>query len=882
MNFLDSLEDNGWQVVYKHLIPSRSKEVYSIDDLELSEFNKRYLNSSFPNGLYKHQKEALKRFINGQNVCITSGTASGKSLVFYVGAIEKISADPDAKVIAIYPLKALGKEQEERWIQALRAAGLTYAVGRIDGQVDTNRRLPILDNSQIVIFTPDIIHAWLLSNLSQKSVIKFLKKVSLIIVDEVHIYTGVFGSNSAFLFRRLQHILKLLNNSPSYICASATIANPENHLKNLFGIDFSVIGEDYNTSPKNECEVYFINPPRTHDFLKEISVFLNNLSSEDKTRFIAFVDSRKQTEHIASILNRISEEELENEEEELEEDADYEEYLLGRDYLERLDVLPFRSGYEEHDRNLIQNRLSKGKLKGVISTSALELGIDIPHLNTGILIGIPNSLTSFYQRIGRIGRTDKGIVFIINSGDVYDEEIFKKPQSLFSRPLLDSCLYLNNKRIQYIHALCLARHGGEHDQICQLLNKNNEIEFFSEIEWPDGFIELCKMERLGEIPTELQNMKYEAGDDPNHVYPLRDVERQFSVELRQGPNHRSLGNISYGQVMREAYPGAVYYYATQPFRVYQVLLNSRIIKVRKERRYTTKPQYLPTLIFPNLTKDNVFRALKFGDLSVIECNLQIRESIIGFKERRGPNEKMLSYPTDPLEPSFRFDLPRFTRNYFTTGVIFTHPFFNTEGTNCEALAALIYEVLLLLIPFERRDISFAVDKHRISRGVIQEGSKFIAIYDQTYGSLRLSSCLTDENNLRKIISKLKELISEKIEFNVELNSNTLNAIESLNECILSEPKVLSFDDQILIEENQEKVRIIMPDSKGLNINRANEEFTVRNIFYHPRDGLCYKGVHISDGDKVEIIVPHRAVIEIPGESKIGFYDLNTGTIENLP
>lgn len=651
--------------------------------------------------------------------------------------------------------------------------------------------------------------------------------------------------------------------------------------KNLFGKDFSVIGEDYNTSPKNECEVYFINPPRTHDFLKEISIFLNNLSSEDKTRFIAFVDSRKQTEHIASILNRISEEELENEEEESDV-YEYEEYFLGKDYLERLDVLPFRSGYEEHDRNLIQDRLSKGKLKGVISTSALELGIDIPHLNTGVLIGVPNSLTSFYQRIGRIGRTGKGVVFIINTGDVYDEEIFRKPQFLFSRPLLDSCLYLNNKMIQYIHALCLARHGGEHEQVCQLMNKNNEIEFFSEIEWPDGFIELCKKERLGEIPTELQNMKYEAGDDPNHVFPLRDVERQFSVELRQGPNHRSLGNISYGQVMREAYPGAVYYYATQPFRVYQILQNSRIIKVRRERRYTTKPQYLPTLIFPNLSKDNVHKGLKFGELSVIECNLQIRESIIGFKERRGLNEKLVSYPTNPFEQSFRFDLPRFTRNYFTTGVIFNHPVFNDELTDCEKIASLIYEILLLLIPFERRDISFAVDKHRISRGIIQEGAKFIAIYDQTYGSLRLSSCLTDENNLRKIFSKLIEIINEKLELNEEdLKSQNLNAIKILNECVLIEPKILSFDDQILIEENDEKVKIIMPGSKGLNINRANEEFTVKDIFYHPKEGLCYRGIHISDGDKAEIIVPRRAIIEIPGESQIGLYNMNTGTIEKL-
>ncbi|MCS7135161.1 MAG: DEAD/DEAH box helicase [Nitrososphaerota archaeon] len=875
MNFLSSIEENGWQVVYKHYLPSRSREVFEIDDLRLSEFSKRYLKNSFPDGIYRHQKEALERFLNGKNICITSGTASGKSLIFYVGAMEKISRSPESKIIAIYPLKALGKEQEERWTQALKSAELNSVVGRIDGQVEINKRLLILGTSRVVIFTPDIIHAWLLSNLSQKSVINFLKKVSLVIVDEIHTYTGVFGSNSAFLFRRLQHLMRLLNNSPSFICASATIANPENHLKNLFGLDFSVISEEYNTSPKHECEIYLVNPPRTSDFLKEISIFLNNLSAQDKTRFITFVDSRKQTEHIASILNRMVED---DDEDEVEDD---DEHLIGRDYLEALDILPFRSGYEEHDRNIIQDRLSKGKLKGVISTSALELGIDIPHLNVGVLIGVPNSLTSFYQRIGRIGRTSKGTVFIINTGDVYDEEIFRKPETLFSRPLLEGCLYLQNKRIQYIHCLCLARHGGEHDQVCQHINGNNDIEFHTEIEWPDGFVELCRKERIGEISTDLQNIKYEAGDDPNHVYPLRDVERQFSIEIKQGPEHRSLGNISYGQVMREAYPGAVYYYVTRPFRVYQVLQNSRIIRVRREKRYTTKPQYLPTLIFPNLTKENVFKGMKFGDMSVVECNLQIRESITGFRERRGPNERVVSYPSDPLEASFRFDLQRFTRNYFTTGVIITHPSFNIEGVNCDAIASLIYEVFFTLIPLERRDINFSVDKFRISRGVIKEGNKFIAIYDQTYGSLRLSGCLVDENNLRRIMKKSLEIIKEREDSIFDSKSRNLAVIKQLNDCVSGNFTVLTFEDEVIVEDTDEKIRIIMPGSKGLNINRGNEEFTVRDIFYRPRDGLCYRGFHLSDTQEGEIIVPHRAIIEIPGESRIGFYNLDTGSIESL-
>ncbi|MBL0345500.1 helicase-related protein [Candidatus Villigracilis affinis] len=129
--------------------------------------------------------------------------------------------------------------------------------------------------------------------------------------------------------------------------------------------------------------------------------------------------------------------------------------------LDGIDVLPYRAGYEETDRTRIQERLSNGKLSGIISTSALELGIDIPYLETCVLVGVPPSATSLWQRIGRIGRHSKGNVIVINTGSVYDQAVFSNPESLLKRPLAESTLYLENPYIQYIHALCLARLGGE-------------------------------------------------------------------------------------------------------------------------------------------------------------------------------------------------------------------------------------------------------------------------------------------------------------------------------------------------------------------------------------------------------------------------------------
>jgi DEAD/DEAH box helicase domain-containing protein len=374
-------------------------------------------------------------------------------------------------------------------------------------------------------------------------------------------------------------------------------------------------------------------------------------------------------------------------------------------------------------------------------------------------------------------------------------------------------------------------------------------------------------------------MKSESGDDPNHVFPLRDVESSFKVEFKRGPEQRQLGTLSYAQVMREAYPGAVYYYAAKPYRIFNVNVHSRVIRARHERGYTSKPQAIPTLVFPNLTVGNVFRGNQCNDLTVVECNLQIRESICGIKERRGPNELSYSYPM-AVDGIF-YNQPMFARNYFTTGVVLTHPSFGAEKVNTETIAQLLFEAFLMIVPYERRDISFAVDKHRADRGPIKEGQRFIALYDQTYDSLRLSGRILEGDTLKAVAQTAQSLLDTQ-EF-YEISSETRNALQNFCGCCSDDMSSFSFESSISRASGDSYVQVIMPGSKGLNVRRSNEEFEVEAVFYSPQvSGLAYRGRYPSTtGETVKDIVPMDHIIEVPGESRIGQYNLNSGEIEEF-
>jgi len=884
----NTIKSSGWKIVETLSTDGKVSENFSVNDLPISNSSKKLLRTLTPNGIYRHQKEAIQAFLNGQNVCLATGTASGKSLAFQISAIEQFVKDPSAKVIAIYPMKALGREQAERWQKILKKSGIpNLEVGIIDGSVPRNNRADILNRANVVVFTPDVIHAWLLSSLTDKAVLQFLRKVSLIVVDEVHVYSGVFGSNSAFLFRRLQHIFQILNSPVRYVCASATISDPQKHLLNLFGLEFTLITKESDSSPKYPLDIHFCVPP-SPDLLTELAKLISAVANTS-LRFIAFADSRKQVELISSILARPKNDETPSIDTDEDTASNRKPILEGKDeiddesdldndsdFLDKLNVLPYRAGYEESDRNKIQQRLSQGKLSGVISTSALELGIDIPYLDACILIGVPKSATSLQQRIGRIGRHSKGNVLVINTGGVYDQAIFANPPSFLNRPLAESTLYLDNIYIQYIHALCLARLGGEHDTITN--NKHTDAEFSSPINFPDNFINICNQERSGQLSKDLQSKKAEAGDNPNYSFPLRDVESQFKIEHKTSFQVNSLGSISYRQLMREAYPGGVYYYATQAYRVYRVNLKGRKIQVRKTKKYTTKPQKLPTLIFPNLTDENIFRGYRNGELICLECNLQATEAINGIIEKRGSTQASYSYPLSN-ELGFFFDQNLFSRNFFTSGIIISHPALEEENVDSWIIAELLFEAFLLLIPFEKQDLDFASDKFRAEiKTLVSKGKRFICIYDQTYGSLRLSGRFLNNNLVYPILKEARALADNQ---NIlPINQETLAALEKMVESAEKTQEILVFESGSVRTPDKYE-RVIMPDSKGL-LASSHQDFWVKRIIYTP-DGLRYEGQDaMYKGAETTFIYPLvKDVFEIPSVSRVGFYNYTTGMAEEI-
>lgn len=871
-------DDRGWQLRWEEIRPAREAKYRDVRDLGLHSSTTMSLGS-LGGKVYGHQYEAISRYLAGANVAVVTPTASGKTLIFNCCAIETLSRNPNARIAAIYPLKALASEQETRWRNAIRDAGIDFKVGRIDGDVQTQERLRLLKSCQVLIFTPDILHAWMFNNISTAPVQEFLRNLSLFILDEAHTYSGVFGSNSAFLFRRILHANKKLGGEVQFIVSSATMSDPHTHMQQLIGNEFDVINSDLDTSPQRELHTLYVEPPKTHDLLGAVSDLIHFSAQHTERQSITFVDSRKQTEYLATILDRKFQNENEDDEEE-------EKIILSK--LKDLQIYPYRSGYEAEDRHLIQSKLQTGKLRGVVSTSALEMGIDLPYLTLGIIQGIPRSATSYLQRVGRVGRKHDGIVVVINDGSVMSESVFRQPERIKSLPLIQSALYLHNPRVQYIHAMCLARHGGEDEIVCGVVGSEADPIKLA-LDFPGDFEKLCKSERIGELNTEFQTMKSQAGDDPYHTFPLRDLDMQFKVEMRHGPNQFTLGSLSYGQVMREAYPGAVYYYQAKAYRVVRIRKAQRTIDVRSERRYFTSPKMLPTVILPNLTADNVYRDLQFGSLRVIECSMQICEAVVGFKERRGANELDIDYPLRS-DLGFYFDAPKFARYVFTSGVMFNHPALSRSQVKCDSIGRVIYEAFLMTVPFEPQDISAGGDKHRSSREGIDEGARFACVYDQTYGSLRLTSRLMEENVLRAVLELAVEIANTSELFN--LNAESVCALLEMAKESQQEPSFIEATAAITVE-SQFGV-IVKPGSYGVDIKKDNEEFLVEGVFFSPLHGeLAYRGKHTTEKKKAEqenrlhgqatVIVPVKSIQPLTGVSEIVYYNYETGEIvESVP
>ena len=485
--------------------------------------------------VWRHQALSLEHIAAGSNVVIATGTASGKTLPFQTAVIHDMLMS-DRVALVVYPQKALSGDQLERWRVALRCADLSVdLVAEITGDVHPQHRAALLERARIVLATPDVIHCWMMKQLAAPVVRNFFGRLTKLILDEAHVYEGVFGSNSAFFFRRLRAAAaraKLGGGSASelqLIAATATIADASAHLERLTGCPFVVVTEDDNGAAFNGLTLLHIEGP-SHGAPAEkmLADIISKIASTiAPNSAIAFVDSRQGAERTTR--------------------------MIARD-----DVLPHRSGYELTDRRAIEQALRAGDLRAVVATSTLELGIDVPQFTIGLTAGIPHTRKSLRQRAGRIGRSKAGLFAVIAPAPSF-RQLGSSLKEFYSSEVEPSPLYLNNRIIQFQQARCLLE---------EVSVDNGSVALPPDIDWPEGFQEMFVAAQPGAIrPPDLQHVVASGPEGPHLAYPLRKIsDVTYALKLARGGSEK-IGTIDIEKAMREAYPGATYYHLRKPYRV---------------------------------------------------------------------------------------------------------------------------------------------------------------------------------------------------------------------------------------------------------------------------------------------------------------------------
>ena len=420
----------GEEVAYRGSEPARDARIESLPD-GLDPHVASALVATGVTSLYRHQAEAWEAAQRGENVIITTGTASGKSLAFNLPVLDAIAREPKTRALYLYPTKALSQDQA-RALAGLRLRGLRPAI--YDGDTPSERRWQIRKWSNVILSNPDMLHVGVLPHHDRWGDV--LSNLRYVIVDEAHVYRGVFGSQVANVLRRLRRLAGIYDAEPQFLLASATIANAGELAEALMGQHATVVERD--TSPKAERDVVIWNPPLLDaklglraSPLGDAARLLSHLTSRG-LRTICFAKSRKAAE------------------------------LIHRFAADRVDtatasrLAPYRAGYTPEQRREIERRLVEGDLLGVTATDALELGIDIGLLDCAISVGFPGTIASLRQQWGRAGRRGHGLAVLVASDDALDQFFAREPDALLSRRVEAAILDHANPRILDPHVLAAA------------------------------------------------------------------------------------------------------------------------------------------------------------------------------------------------------------------------------------------------------------------------------------------------------------------------------------------------------------------------------------------------------------------------------------------
>ncbi len=548
--------------------------------------------------LYTHQAQALDRVRAGESVVVTTRTSSGKTLCYNLPVLEAILQEPRTRALYLFPTKALTQDQYD----ALQAFGLGVRCDVYDGDTPVAERARIREQAQVVLTNPDMLHMGILPQHGRW--VRLFRGLKYVVLDDLHVYRGVFGSHVAGILRRLHRICRAYGSKPQFLCTSATLANPGEFAEKLLGVPVRVVDDD--GGPQGARWFVLWNPPGAagegpRSPYREASWLLRWLVSRG-VRTIVFTGARRTTE----LVYRYT-------------------VTAAPELVER--VRAYRAGYLPEERREIERALFSGELAGVVSTSALELGIDVGNLDAAVLVGYPGTVASTWQRAGRAGRGGaEGLVVLVALQDALDQYLVRHPSYLFHQPVESAVLDPYNPYVLTSQLRCAA---------AELPLSQEDFSLFGE---PSRTV-VQVLAETGELVPQRGRWTWRGVRYPAADVGIRTAgeARYAIVDVEQG----LVGTVDEGRAFEQVHPGAVYLHQGETYLVERLDLHNRVAWVRRRAvDYYTEPRTVT-----DLEVRRVLRQRKLGLARAYLAEVEVTTQVVGYARKHLAGDRVVSVET---------------------------------------------------------------------------------------------------------------------------------------------------------------------------------------------------------------------------------------------
>ncbi len=714
--------------------------------------------------IWRHQAEALEAISSGLNAVLSTGTASGKSLIFQLASIFKIKQYHDkATAVAFYNTRALNNDQELSWKTIMEKAGYPpESLAVINGDVNVDDRLKRLENAKVVLATPDIFHSWMLSNLDKEPVRRFISRLVLKTFDEGQNLEGLFGTKVAYLNLRLEFAQRMLNKNfrdgdhNQTIIASATLEDPQRFARQLTGQDFWVIDEQQNAAPRKKRSFTVFSTPVGKRQWALTQALISLAQKRHVGSILAFINSRPRVDEVTRMANAA---------------------------LKKNQFAAYRGGQEAGDRVKTEEDLRTGSLTGAVTTNALLSGVNIQTVSTVIMEGVPDNPSDLIQGGGRV--RGEGNVWIFEEARLL-KRMMQTVQQMFEGSPHRAIFYKSHTKVLAETAVCLIEEMKQ-------LGANYDDLVNSGVKFPKNLLKNVKdyLEKSYEDLTDSQRAAIPPDDETaQYFHTLRSVDGRAKRMLAFSPKlerFAHVGEVTQIQFLREALPGMVVLLSRRLYRVKSsrdAVGSPVMLKALAKEEYANAPQtraMIQATIHTSLHDQcvSLYRnqsgakrhALRMRDMHnfIADCNLTLEQVAEGYVERRGKTFTRIYYDTSVKEP----EVHRTGKNSCrirtqehggprkaivqTTGVVIRMGDPVLSNKELRRLAMLLRRALCDEFDVSPADVGFSVNTATVGvTARTRTKDRTIVIFDRTPGSLNLTAKIF--HNMDAMYGRMMSLI----------------------------------------------------------------------------------------------------------------------------